>query len=73
MTSKDIPFKMHKDDMRLNLWHRAQGYELPATNIDWFVEYNWEIPKALIEYKRLSARRFDAMDWNYRVLRNVAN
>ena len=73
MTSKKRPFKKHKDDMALNRWHREHGYDLPCTNVDWFVHYDLRIPKALIEFKRLSAPRFDPNNANYQVLRRVAN
>lgn len=66
----------HWRDLALNDRHRKWGWDCPATDIDFivnFLEYDHRIAVSLIEYKKNTAPFLPSDDANIKALENLAN
>lgn len=57
-------------DLGLSERHRRWGFDVPATDVDQFIEYDHKIPRALVEYKNEHAPVQHSTHPNYCALYN---
>jgi hypothetical protein len=55
-------------DLSLSARHRLWGFDCPAVDIDFFVEYDRGVPAAIVEYKHERAAPQDPRHSTYRAL-----
>ena len=57
-------------DLALNYRHREWGDNVPAIDVDYFIEYDCSIARGVVEYKNEHADRQHSSHPNYRALIN---
>lgn len=61
-----------KRDLALSGRHRDWGFDVPAVDIDWFIEYDHAQARGLVEYKHEQAAPADQKDPNHLALADLA-